>query len=170
MSEVGIKHDQGKLRYELVKPEMLEQLAKALHGGAEKYGDENYKYVDNQRYIGALMRHLQAYRKGELADKDSGLHPMAHVMACAAIILQKDMESRNNMMDVLDSILEEQIKDETRCPFNDEDFDAMEEEEKLRMASVQEYIDNYSGMEELPNWLKSERKKVNIKIDKKKKV
>lgn len=163
----GIKHDKGKLRYELVKPIMLEQLAKALHGGAEKYGDENYKLVDNERYIGALFRHLQAHRMGEIEDKDSGLHPMAHVMACAAIILQKDLEAREHVL--------QSIKDFQIPVYSDEDLDIMEAEHRLRemsnerqleeLAGIQNLMDQYSGKNELeefvdkyPEWLKAGNK------------
>ncbi len=115
---IGIKHDSDKLRYDLVQPVMLEQLAKALHNGAKKYGDQNYKFVENHRYVAALMRHLQAYRKGEEADHDSGLHPLAHVMACAAILLQKELEANPGMK-----------KAHTQTVmFSDEELNEMEEE------------------------------------------
>ena len=88
--EDGVKYDAGKLRMELIPPEAIEALAEVITYGANKYNDDNWKKVSKDRYIGALMRHLNAYRKGELYDDESGLTHMAHILTNAAFLIYKE--------------------------------------------------------------------------------
>jgi len=88
--EDGVKYDSGKLRMELIPPEAIEALAEVITYGANKYSDDNWKKVSKDRYIGALMRHLNAYRKGELYDDESGLTHMAHILTNAAFLIYKE--------------------------------------------------------------------------------
>ena len=89
-TEAGIKHDQNKIRYDLVPPRALEGLAKVLTFGANKYTPNGWKSVDKDRYIAAAMRHFEAYRKGEVNDVESGLPHMYHVMCCITFISELD--------------------------------------------------------------------------------
>ena len=84
----GIKHDQGKLRYDLVPVEVEEALARVLTYGAEKYAPNNWRYVTNgtDRYYAALRRHLAAWRMGEELDPESGLPHLSHALACVAFL------------------------------------------------------------------------------------
>lgn len=91
-TNTGKKYDTGKLRYDLVKPEMLEAIAEVMTYGANKYGDNNWQGVETDRYYAALMRHLQAWRKGELVDEESGLHHLKHALCNIAFILSKELE------------------------------------------------------------------------------
>lgn len=81
------KHDDGKLRYDLCPPEWGEALAEVMTGGLAKYTPGSWRNVESCRYEAALMRHLTAWRKGEIADAESGLNHLKHVMANAAILL-----------------------------------------------------------------------------------
>ena len=79
MESGGLKHDQGKLRYDLIPPDALEEIAKIYTFGAEKYGDRNWeKGLRWGRVFGAVFRHFIAWAKGEDADEETGLHPLAH--------------------------------------------------------------------------------------------
>lgn len=85
------KFDQRKPRMELIDPESLEELAKVLSYGAEKYEDENWRLGVNdpkgeKRVIGALMRHLTAHQKGELFDPETKLLHVSHLF-CNAMFL-----------------------------------------------------------------------------------
>lgn len=86
----GKKHDAGKPMMELIPPRAELELAKALTFGAEKYGAENWRKVEQleRRYMGAAMRHLNAFRQGETLDAESGLHHLAHAMCCLAFIIE----------------------------------------------------------------------------------
>jgi hypothetical protein len=77
-----IKFDSGKLRYGLVPPKAMKELAKVLTYGAKKYKPNNWqKAKDTNRYIDALYRHLEAWRSGEKVDEGSGLSHLSHAMS-----------------------------------------------------------------------------------------
>lgn len=78
----GAKLDQGKIRYSLIPTEPLKWLAILYTRGAEKYSAHGWKSVDDaeNRYLDALMRHLEAYREGEWLDPDT---KVPHIIAVA---------------------------------------------------------------------------------------
>ena len=96
MSE-GRKDDQGKLRWRLLRHSMtlaLESVLRVLSFGADKYGEENWKLVEDgqRRYRDALDRHLAEIDKGILVDPDTGEPHMAHVATNALFLLQLQQE------------------------------------------------------------------------------
>lgn len=100
----GIKHDNGKTDMGLLfreVPYALEEVSKALQMGSEKYNVGNWLKVEdgNSRYLSALVRHLTAYYKGELIDKESGLSHLVHVATNAMFLA--DLEKRDNDHDLL---------------------------------------------------------------------
>lgn len=79
-----LKHDAGKLRYDLIPPETLKGLASVLTYGSIKYADWNWiKSEKPERYYGAMLRHLESDRSGEKLDPESGLPHLEHVLFCA---------------------------------------------------------------------------------------
>jgi len=91
----GKKFDEGKLRYDLIPPEFMEEVAKILTYGALKYSDNNWQNLDNfnSRFYAALERHLQAWRKGEDIDKESGLSHLSHAATNCLFLLWKEKQS-----------------------------------------------------------------------------
>ncbi len=87
-SSGGLKFDSGKLRYSLIPPEATKALATVLSFGANKYAPNSWQTVPNarERYLDALMRHLEAYRSGELTDNESGLPHIDHLLCNAAFL------------------------------------------------------------------------------------
>jgi len=85
----GIKYDTKKPRWSLVPLNVIEDIVRVATFGAEKYEDNNWKYVEPgpDRYFSALMRHLAAWQAGEANDPETGLSHLAHagwnVMALA---------------------------------------------------------------------------------------
>lgn len=71
----------------------------ALLEGMLKYGKSNYRAVGvrSSVYVDALLRHIYEYVEGNNVDKDSGLHPLGHALACIAIIL--DAEEHGKLED-----------------------------------------------------------------------
>lgn len=66
--------------------------ARAMAFGAEKYGWDNWKTVDNavRRYADAALRHRyweDWYGGGKEYDEESGLHHFDHACACIAFVL-----------------------------------------------------------------------------------
>jgi hypothetical protein len=80
----GRKEDIRKLQYSLLPPFALEEVVKVLTFGAKKYDAENWRKVPDavRRYTDASMRHGEAFRKGEVLDKESGIHHLAHRVCC----------------------------------------------------------------------------------------
>lgn len=91
---IGRKDDAGKLRYSLVPPQAMAEFVAVLNFGADKYGDHNWRHVEplQDRYYDALCRHVAAFRDGEIHDKESGLHHLAHAMCCLSFMLQHSIE------------------------------------------------------------------------------
>ena len=87
---VGRKDDSAKPRFDLIPPRAQESMARVLTSGAARYGDNNWKQVQplEQRYLAAAMRHLNALARGEVTDPDTGEHHGAHVMCCAAFLVE----------------------------------------------------------------------------------
>ena len=78
-----------KVPLHLVPPSAKHYLAMALADGARKYGPYNWreKTISISVYKAAMERHLDAFWDGEENAPDSGVHHLAHAMACCALIL-----------------------------------------------------------------------------------
>ena len=84
----GQKFDDDKLRYDLIEPGFLRDLAAVMTMGAAKYEAENWKLVSGfeARYTAALMRHTEALRAGEVFDQESKIQHTAHIAANAMFL------------------------------------------------------------------------------------
>lgn len=75
----GEKHDNGKLRLDLIPPEVIEMLGEVYTYGARKYGERNWeKGFEEGRLLAAARRHDLAMAKGEVIDPESNLPHAAH--------------------------------------------------------------------------------------------
>ena len=112
MSEQGRKYDGGKLRYDLIPVLALEETAKVVTKGAEKYDDENWKLVPEgrRRYLAAAMRHIQQWRKGEIYDEEMGTHHIANAISNLMFILEKELQGWKDISEQQD-ISQEELKD-----------------------------------------------------------
>lgn len=75
-----------------VPPLAILHLGMAMQNGADKYGAFNWRDapVTASTYYNAIGRHLLAWHAGEQIDKYSKCHPLAHVMANCAILLDAE--------------------------------------------------------------------------------
>jgi hypothetical protein len=89
----GIKHDKDKPRWDLLPLDLINETVDVLTLGAKKYGPNNWREVENafDRYYAALMRHIVAYKSGELYDPETKLSHLAHAM-CNLIFLSELQE------------------------------------------------------------------------------
>ena len=111
MSEQGRKYDDGKLRYDLIPVLALEETAKVVTKGAEKYDDENWKLVPEgrRRYLAAALRHIQQWRKGEIYDEEMGTHHIANAISNLMFILEKELQGWEDIPEQKD-ISQEELK------------------------------------------------------------
>lgn len=91
---MSYKADEGKNRWDLLPWKPVEWVVKILMYGANKYGENTWQKVDNakERYFAATMRHLVAWRSGELLDAESHLPHLAHAV-CSLVFLLSFEES-----------------------------------------------------------------------------
>jgi hypothetical protein len=81
------KWDTDKVDLTLLPFPALEEIAKVLMYGAEKYGRDNWKLCEDLNdYEKALMRHISAHLSGEMYDEETGLLHLAHV-GCNLVFL-----------------------------------------------------------------------------------
>lgn len=100
----GKKNDfqDGKLRWDLLPLEEIEDIVKVYTSGANKYGENTWQLLDNgyQRYKAAMLRHLLEYEKGNKIDEDTGCQHLAQVVWNAiACFTQINMEKGNKESD-----------------------------------------------------------------------
>lgn len=90
------KADGGKPRISLVPMQILWDVAEIREYGTKKYKDpDNWKRVEMQRYVDALLRHTLAFVKDpESLDEESGLAHYKH-MACNMAFICEMMEGKN---------------------------------------------------------------------------
>lgn len=88
MPNEGTKFDQGKLRFDLLPPELLISVSDILTFGANKYGDRNWeKGMKWSRPFGALMRHMWAWWRGEQVDPETGKSHLWHAGCNIAFLI-----------------------------------------------------------------------------------
>lgn len=93
----GIKYDSGKIRYDLLPPELLEAVADILTFGAQKYSARNWELgMDWSRPFGALMRHMWAWWRGEVKDPETGKSHLWHAGCCIAFLIAYEARSIGN--------------------------------------------------------------------------
>ena len=82
-----------KPKVSAIPPSAILYLGAAMETGAKKYGLFNWRsrQINALVYFDAAMRHLLEWRDGTHIDSDSSLSPLAHVMACCAIILDAEL-------------------------------------------------------------------------------
>lgn len=80
-----------KDRFDLIPDDCMLYLAKVLTHGAKKYGDNNWQGVEESRYKGAILRHLNSHFRGESSDPETGLPHLAHAYANLTFLLWKHL-------------------------------------------------------------------------------
>ena len=82
----------GKPRLSLVPPGIIEAVGEVRTFGTEKYGcPENWKTVEPEFYVDALIRHLVRYlRDPKAVDSESGLSHLAHMATNIAFLIEME--------------------------------------------------------------------------------
>jgi len=115
----GNKLDNGKLRYHLIPPLPLRELARVYSYGAAlpAYGPWNWhKGLAYSRLYDATQRHMEAFRSGERYSEHefsgSNCHHLAHAIFGLMCLLQFDLEGRDDLDDL-------RLPERTECPIGD---------------------------------------------------
>lgn len=82
----------GKNRLSLVPPGIIEAVGEVRTFGCKKYGaPDNWKTVEPELYVDALMRHLVRYlRDPKAVDEESGLSHLAHMACNLAFLIEME--------------------------------------------------------------------------------
>lgn len=85
----AVKFDTGKPPLSLISRMALEEEAKVMEFGKQKYGTHNWRAgMDFSRLMDAALRHMYAFADGEDVDKETGLSHLAHARCCMAFLLE----------------------------------------------------------------------------------
>lgn len=91
----GQKHDEGKVRLDLIPIAALRGLGDVLTYGAEKYSERNWEEgIEYHRLYGAALRHLTAWWDREAWDPESGLSHLKHALACISFLTHFEANRR----------------------------------------------------------------------------
>jgi hypothetical protein len=86
----GVRQNQGKPMLSPVDPALLLEMGKGLEIGQTKYKDKAFNKEGNVMLLStgydSLMRHLLKFMSGEDVDPDDGVHHLAKVINCTAIM------------------------------------------------------------------------------------
>ena len=86
--EPGKKWDKGKLRYDLLPYDVLEQIVGVLTDGSVNYGDRNWERgMSWGRVFAAAQRHQSQFWQGLEFDDDSGRNHLAHAIVNLMFLL-----------------------------------------------------------------------------------
>ena len=89
----GMKNDRkdGKPRWELLPLPLLEQIVNVYTFGAQKYAENSWQDLPDgfRRYKAAMIRHLVAFEKGEITDKE--IIPLLDYVLSNYQLSQKDI-------------------------------------------------------------------------------
>lgn len=91
------KADKGKLRISLVPTQIIKDIAQIRMYGTDKYGSsENWRRVEVERYIDAMLRHLLEFLKDWYSkDEESGIEHYKHAECNMAFISELLEEKKN---------------------------------------------------------------------------
>lgn len=88
----AMRFNEGKLQWDLVDFESLNDLVRVLEKGATKYSKDNWKQgLPMREQCASMMRHLTALMSGEINDPESGLPHWAHIQ-CNAMFMAHTMK------------------------------------------------------------------------------
>ena len=100
MKKEGKKFDSEKPMMQLLPSKALVEVSKVLSFGANKYGKENWRELDDlqDRYTGGTLRHIFAHMDDEFKDPETNYSHLAHAV-CGLLFkleieLEKDKEER----------------------------------------------------------------------------
>jgi hypothetical protein len=87
LKDEGLRYNSGKLPWDLIPVEAVEEMLKVLESGAVKYSPRNWeKGLSWSQTAASAFRHLSAFLSGEDKDPETGHLHVAHLMCNAAFL------------------------------------------------------------------------------------
>ena len=88
----AVKYDGGKIRLDLIPFDALDEIARALEYGAIKYSEGQWEGgFEWRRLIGATLRHVTSWARGQDKDLESGVSHLAHAGAMILFLLSHEL-------------------------------------------------------------------------------
>lgn len=96
IEEKGLKDDENKIMLDLIYPYWIEEIGKVLTYGAKKYKPNSWQNTQDgiNKHYAAALRHILAFRKGEVFDKESGLNHLSHAISNLFFVMDHEKEGR----------------------------------------------------------------------------
>ena len=91
-SDLGMRFNTGKTRFDLIPQSWIRSLAQILTVGAAKYEPRNWeKGLSYSETLGSLHRHLDSWLNGERYDKETKCHHLGHVAWNALALMTMEL-------------------------------------------------------------------------------
>lgn len=96
----------GKLRFSLIPALATEEVARVFTEGADRYGDENWRKpgFTYKSVADSMLRHINAFLRGEDRDPQTGFLHTAHIVANAMFLTEMGLTGSNGNPEVDDRI------------------------------------------------------------------
>ena len=99
-SERGIKDVEGKLRFDLIPPEAMVEIAKVFTEGSARYGDRNWeKGIPVDECVAAIERHLMRFKLGQDFNPKTECHEAAHMAFWCMVLISQFYKSIDKTVD-----------------------------------------------------------------------
>ena len=101
----GTKYDNGKPELSLLPRGGLEECAKAMMFGKNKYSRDNWRGgFEDSRLVDASLRHIVAYMNGERCDNESGYSHIGHAIFGLMVLAEQNRLRANGVSVGVDDI------------------------------------------------------------------
>jgi len=88
MEQKALRYNKGKLRFDLIAPEMDLALAKVLTHGCNKYHARNWESgLYAMSYLASCKRHINSWELGEDCDLESNLSHLEHAFTNLGMLI-----------------------------------------------------------------------------------
>jgi len=91
-NEQGGSQSHIPVRFDLIDGRALFEMAKVLHQGAEKYGEDNWRLIPIEDHINHLIMHAYAWLSGDRTDEHLS-HMLCRATFAQGVALQGDVSS-----------------------------------------------------------------------------
>lgn len=92
------KSDKEKPMWQLLDLSIIQTIVHVLTFGAKKYSVNSWQRIEDaeERYWGAMMRHLEAHRERNYNDKESGMPHLWHAFCSLYFLIWFHMKRTRN--------------------------------------------------------------------------